>query len=177
MVRSTGVPSAVFSRYFASQIWREIGAIRSETDPIIASTFISMALPYLSPRGIAPAILRSGQGRCSDGHRGACGLLLRRPRCEGDRRDPVRRPPAGLLSCRRLHDTAVPASDASAAQIMVMPRPCAGEMRACPCEASSALPRMSRCLLRLTRQTSSRALSLPVDGGMRVDIARPGRRN
>src|SRR5271154_869738 len=100
MARSTGVPSAVFSRYFASQIWREIGAIRSETDPIIASTFISMALPYLSPPGIAPAILRSGQGRCSDGYRGACGLLLRRPRCEGDRRDPVRRPPAGLLSCR-----------------------------------------------------------------------------
>jgi hypothetical protein len=63
------VPSAVFSRYFASQIWREIGAIRSETDPIIASTFISMALPYLSPCGIAPAILRSGSG--SDGHRGS----------------------------------------------------------------------------------------------------------
>jgi hypothetical protein len=34
-----------------------MGAIRSETDPIIASTFISTALPYLSPRGIDPAIL------------------------------------------------------------------------------------------------------------------------
>ena len=29
MIRSTGVPSAVFSRYLASQIWREIGAVRS----------------------------------------------------------------------------------------------------------------------------------------------------
>ena len=85
MVRSTGVPSAVFSRYFASQIWREIGAIRSETDPIIASTFISMASPYFS----LPALLQRFSDRGKDvaamatAERAACSYADRDARAIG----------------------------------------------------------------------------------------------
>src|SRR4051812_25627635 len=45
MVRSIGVPSSVLRRDLASQICREIGAIRSSAEPILESTFMSMVLP------------------------------------------------------------------------------------------------------------------------------------
>jgi hypothetical protein len=41
MVTSTAVPSIAFSRYLASQIWREMGAMRSKA----TSMFISTTLP------------------------------------------------------------------------------------------------------------------------------------